>query len=102
MQKYTISTIKHPPSQIIWGAISENGVAGLYFLPHGTTINGPRYVELLAEKLKIHMAVHNCTVFMQDGVPCHRSKVATTLVAKNKSRFWIGREIAQTLTRSRI
>ena len=37
MQKYTISTIKHPPNQMIWGAISENGVAGLFFLPLGTT-----------------------------------------------------------------
>ena len=84
MQKYTISTIKHPPSQMIWGAISENGVAGLFFLPLGTTKNGPRYVELLEEMLKTHMAVHNCTVFMQDRAPCHRSKVATTFLAKNK------------------
>ena len=73
MQKYTISTMKNPPSQMIWGAISENAVVGLFFLPHGTTMNGPRYVKLLQEKLKIHMAVHNCTVFMQDVAACPRS-----------------------------
>ena len=84
MQKYTISTMKHPPSQMIWGAISENGVAGLFFLRNGTTMNDPRHVESLEEKLKIHMAVHNCTVFVQDGTPCHRSKVATTFLAKNE------------------
>ena len=43
-----------------WGAVLENGVAGLFFLPHGTTMNGPRYVELLEEKLKIHMTVQLC------------------------------------------
>ena len=92
MQKYTFSTMKHPPNQVIWGAISENGVAGLFFLPHGTTMNGPRYVELLEEKPKIHTAVHNCTVFMQDGAPCHRSKVATTFLAKNRIKVldWPG------------
>jgi len=68
-EKYTISTMKHPPSQMIWGAISEHGVAGISFLPPGTNMNGPRYVEMLAEKLKNHMAVHNCTIFMQDGAP---------------------------------
>ena len=81
-EKYTISTIKHPPRQIIWGAISEHGVAGISFLPPETTMNGPRYVELLAEKLKTHMAVHNCTTFMQDGAPCHRLKVAKTFLAE--------------------
>ena len=91
-QKYTISMTKHPTSQMIWGASSENGVAGLFFLPHGTTMNGPRYVELLEEKLKIHMAGHNCTVFMPDGAPCHRSKVATIFLAKNKVKVldWPG------------
>ena len=78
---------------MIWVAISENGVARLFFLPHGTTMNGPPFiVELLEEKLKIYMAVHNCTVFMQDGAPCHRSKVATIFLAKNKIKVldWLG------------
>jgi len=97
-----ISTMKHPPSQMIWGAISEHGVAGFSFLPPGTTMNGPRYVEFLAEKLKIHVAVHNCTIFMQDGAPCHRSKVAKTFLVENQSRFWIGRARALTSTLSRI
>ena len=92
MQKYTISTIKHPPSQMIWDAISENFVAGLFFSAHGTTMNDLRYVKLLEEKLKIHMAVRNCTVFMQNGAPCHRSKVDITFLAKNKIKVldWPG------------
>ena len=91
-EKYTISTIKHPPSQMIWGAISKHGVAGIFFFPPGTTKNGSRYVELLAEKLEIHMAVHNCTIFMQDGAPCHRSKIAKTFRAENRIKVldWLG------------
>ena len=42
-EKYTISTMKHPPNQMIWGAISEHVVAGISFLPPGN-MNGPRYV----------------------------------------------------------
>jgi len=41
-EKCTISTMKHPPSQMIWGAISEHDVAGISSLPLGTTMNGPR------------------------------------------------------------
>ena len=75
-QRYTIPTVKHPPSQMVWGAIPKNGVAALSFLPPGTTVNGPKYVQMLSEKLKLHLQVHNCQIFMQDGAPCHRSKVA--------------------------
>jgi len=84
--------MKDPPSQMIWGAISEHGAVRIFFLSPGTTMNGPRYVELLAEKLKIHMAVHNCTIFMQDGAPCHRSKVIKTFLAENRIKVldWPG------------
>ena len=37
--KYTISTVKHPPTKIIWGAMCANGTAGIYFLKHGTIMN---------------------------------------------------------------
>ena len=83
-EKYTAATMKHPPSQMIWGAMSCFGPSGLYFIPPNTTMNGPRYVELLKEKLKLHMDIHKCTISMQDGAPCHRSKVATDFLKKNK------------------
>ena len=65
--KYTISSMKHPPSQMVWGAMCRNGVAALSFLPPGTTMNGPKYVQMLLEKLKLHMQVRNCKIFMQDA-----------------------------------
>ena len=62
-QKYITAIMKHPPSQMIWGAITKNGTAGSYFLETGITMNGPKYAELLENKLLLHMTVHNITVF---------------------------------------
>ena len=75
--------MKQPPSQMIWGAISKNGNAGLYFLETGTTMSGPKYVELLENKLLRHTTVHNTTVFMHDGAPCHRSKIVKKFMEEN-------------------
>ena len=84
--------MKHPPSVMIWGGMSLNGTAGLFFLPTGMTMNGQRYLDLLKNKLELHMAVHNCTVFMQDGAPCHRAKIVTQFLKSKKIRIldWPG------------
>ena len=71
---YTIPIMKHPPAQMIWGVMSVSGTAGLFFMPPKTTMNGNRYLNLLREKLKLHMKVHRRSVFMHDGAPCHRSR----------------------------
>ena len=83
-RRYTIPTVKHPPSRMVWGgAMSRNGVAALSFLPPGTTMNGPKYVQMLSEKLKFYLQVHNCQIYMQDGAPCHRTKVAKNFLDNN-------------------
>ena len=51
-------TMEHPPSRMIWAATSCRGPAGLYFIPPSTTMNGPRYVEFLKQKLQLNMDVH--------------------------------------------
>ena len=51
-------------SQMIWGAMSVNGTLALYFLPEGVTINGLQYVKLLQDKLQLHIAVHQCSLFI--------------------------------------
>ena len=60
-----------------------------FILPN-TTMNEPKYVVLLKETLKLHMHIHRCTIFIQDGAPCHRSKVATAFLKKIRSLCWIG------------
>ena len=37
-------------------------------------------MNLLREKLQLHMAVHQYLVFMHDGAPCHRSKVVQSFL----------------------
>ena len=64
--------------------MSINGMDGLFFLPPGTTINGQKYLDLLKNKLELHMAVHKYSVFMQDGVPCHRAKIVTQFLKAQK------------------
>ena len=89
--KYTVSTMKHPPSQMIWGAMSQHGIGGLFFLPSGTTINGKKYDQLLSDKLQLHMQVHRCNIFMENGAPCHRSKLVTIFLKKEvKVLDWPG------------
>ncbi len=37
-ERYATPTVKHPPSQMIWGAMPVSGTAALYFLPLKTTM----------------------------------------------------------------
>ena len=60
------------------------GATGLHLIPPNTPRNRPKYVGLLKAKLKLHVHVHGCTIFMHDGYPRHRSKVATESLKKNK------------------
>ena len=69
---------------MIWGGMSVNGTAGLYFLLPGTTMTGQKYFDLLKDKLELHMAIHKCKIFMQDGVPCHRYKIVTQFLKLKK------------------
>ena len=69
---------------MIWDVMSCRGAAGLCFITPNTTMNGPKYVELIKEKLKLDMHVHGCTIFRQNVASCHPSKVATGFLKKNK------------------
>ena len=65
--KYVRPSAKHPLQIMIWGAISAKGRAGLHFLPSGTTMNGARYLDVLKEKLPMHMRIHSCRYFSMMG-----------------------------------
>ena len=74
-QRYTVQTMKHPQSQMIWSAI--------YFVENNT-INSEKYLAMLKDKLNIHMNVYQCNVFTQDGAPCHRTKKVTEYLNSEK------------------
>ena len=73
-----------PPKYHDLDGMSVNGMARLFFLPPGMTINGQKYVDLLKDKLELHMAIHKCKIFMQDGAPCHCSKIVTQFLKSKK------------------
>ena len=38
----------------------------------------------MKKKLQLPISVHDCRIFMQDGVPCHCSKIVTDFFRANK------------------
>ena len=83
--------VKHLPSVMLLGAMSSNGIAGLFFLSTKTTMNSIRYHKMLENELKIRMAIHECIMFMQGGAPCHCSKLMSDFLKKNiKILDWPG------------
>ncbi|XP_076811815.1 uncharacterized protein LOC143458825 [Clavelina lepadiformis] len=68
--KYTVKTMKHPGSVMVWGAFSGNmDRAGLYFLPRNVTKKGSNYITVLKDHLLTFWRIHQCDHFMHDGAP---------------------------------
>ena len=80
--KFTRKTVKHPPKIMAWGAFSWRGRGGLEFLKNGEMMNGTRYLTILKDKLELFMRLHGTTHFLQDGAPCHRSKIVKSWFAE--------------------
>ena len=47
---------------------------------------------MLEDKLKIHVAIHECNMFIENGVTCHRSKLVSNFLKKKiiKTLDWPG------------
>ena len=73
--KYIQSTVKHPPSVMVWGCFSAKGRGGLYFLEKSATMNGQIYRQLLEDHLVGFMEIHGCDIFQHDSAPCYKSKI---------------------------
>jgi hypothetical protein len=57
--QYTVKTVKHRDSMVIWGCFSgavRHG--GLFFLSKNTTMNGRRYEDVLKNHLLPLMKIH--------------------------------------------
>jgi transposase len=73
--RYTVKTVKHPASLMVWASFTGAcGRAGIFFLPPNVTMNGERYQTVLEDHLLPFMTIHRSTHFLQDGAPCHASK----------------------------
>ena len=77
-ERYTVKTVKHPESVMVWGCFSgEKGRGGLYFLPKNVTMKGSNYIDVLKNHLIPFFNIHGCDVFMHDGAPAHKSRAVT-------------------------
>jgi transposase len=88
--QYTIPTVKHSASVMVWACFSgskERG--GLYFLPKNTTMNGERYLKVLKHHLLPFMKIPKSSWFLQDGAPCHTSKLVMGRLKEMKEEFQV-------------
>ena len=82
--KFTVKTVKHPASVMVWNAFSGNmGRAGLYFLPKNVTIKGSNYIHVLKDHMLVFWGIHQCDHFMHDRAPAHRSKSVSKFLTKH-------------------
>jgi transposase len=82
--QFTVPTVKHPVSVMLWGAFSAKGRGPLYILPKNVTMNGERYLQILKEKLPNFMRIHKCGTFQHDGAPCHRAAAVKSWLQDQK------------------
>ena len=83
-QRYTIPSVKQAPKIIFWGCFSVKGRGALHFIPQKETVNAERYINILENKLKVSMSIHDCTIFQQDSAPAHTAIVVKNWFRNNK------------------
>ena len=67
-------SMKHPQKLMIWAAFGNGKVGRLYFVAKNQKMNAEMYREVLQKHLKASMRMTGCSVFMQDGAPCHTAR----------------------------
>jgi transposase len=73
--RYTVKTVKHTASVMVWGCFTgAGGCRGLFFLSKNTTMNSETYQKMLEDHLIPCMSIHRAMHFLHDGAPCHASK----------------------------
>ena len=76
--RYTVPTVKHPQSVMVWGAFSgDKGTAGLFFLSKNVMMNGDSYIKVLSDHMVTMFELHQCSHFMHDSAQCHKAKKVT-------------------------
>jgi septum formation topological specificity factor MinE len=89
-QKYTVKTVKHSESVMVWGCFSSTvGRGGLFFLPKNQMMNSEVYMGVLKDHLFPFMDIHGSTFFLQDGAPCHTSKRVMAYLREKEDEFTV-------------
>ena len=68
------------------GCISAKGGVGLYFLPAGSTINGPKYVELFKEKPVLYMEIQIAQCLCMIELPATKAGLRSNFLIASISK----------------
>ncbi|KAG7177856.1 Transposable element Tc1 transposase-like 1, partial [Homarus americanus] len=74
LPQYTVKTVKHPASLMVWASFTYYGVGELVILPKNQIMNQYNYLELLSDFLPESFDKAKASLFMQDGAPCHTAE----------------------------
>ena len=73
--KYTLKTVKKPPSVMVWGYFSSKGTGALHFLELNVTMYSHHYISVLGCYLPQWMCKLGTEILLQDNAPCHASRM---------------------------
>ena len=75
---------------MIWGAFGNGKLGRLYFVAKNQKMNAEMYQSVLRKHLKASLKLTGCSVFMQDGAPCHTARSIKEWFAVTTSRSLTG------------
>jgi hypothetical protein len=83
---------------MVWCCFSgKSGRGGLYFLPKNCTMNSEQYKTVLENHLLPFMRIHGAKFFLQEGAPCHTSKLVMKRLKEMEGEFkvldWSGNSL---------
>ena len=83
-------SVKHPSKLMIWASFGNGKLGRLHFVPHNQKMNAEMYRNVLSKHLKASLKKTGCSVFMQDGAPCHTARSIKEWFAVTTSRSLTG------------
>ena len=89
---FILRTVKFPPKLMIWGCFGNSQLGDLYFVEANAKMNAEMYKQVLRRHLKRSLQKTGCSVFMQDGAPCHKARSIMTWLADHDVSMleWVG------------
>lgn len=95
--RFVMRTVKHPPKLMIWASFGNGKLGNLYFVEANAKMNAKMYKEVLQKHLRKSMTKTGCSIFMQDGAPCHKArKIMAWLDASGVPIMdWVGQSCDQ-------
>ena len=81
--RYTLKTLKHPRSVMVWCCSSAHGGGALYFMEKRQKVNSEVNIDILNDKLKHFMCEAGTNILQQDNAPCHTARRVIKWLANN-------------------